>query len=155
MTIKLFLCYAHQDKKMLAELRNHLAGKQRDGTIEIWCDQDIKAGTERESEIIRQLNIAHIILLLISSDLLASDYCEKQIKRAMERHISGEVSVIPVLLRSCSWQGQPFGKLQPLPYIAVFTTRISHHYRSSSRMALSEDVFRYKTHTSFLYNQNN
>lgn len=115
MPVKIFLCYARQDKKMLAELQNHLAGRRRDGTIETWCDQDIKAGREREPEIIRQLNTSHIILLLISSDFLASDYCQKQMKRALERHSSEEAYVIPVILRPCNWQDQPFSKLQPLP----------------------------------------
>src|SRR5438093_2897767 len=115
MPVKIFLCYARQDKKMLAELQNHLAGRRRDGTIETWCDQDIRAGREREPEIIRQLNTSHIILLLISSDFFASDYCQKQTKRALERHDSGEASIIPVILRHCNWQDQPFGKLQSLP----------------------------------------
>jgi hypothetical protein len=46
------------------------------------------------------LNRANVILLLISADFLASDYCyDVEMKRAMERHEAGEAIVIPIILR--------------------------------------------------------
>jgi hypothetical protein len=57
-----------------------------------------------------------IILLLISSDFLASDYCyEREMRRAIECHEAGEAIVIPVILRACDWHGAPFGKLMATP----------------------------------------
>jgi hypothetical protein len=39
------------------------------------------------------LDSAHIILLLISSDFMASDYCyDIEVKRAMKRHETGDGS---------------------------------------------------------------
>jgi hypothetical protein len=62
------------------------------------------------------LNTAQIILLLISPDFLASDYCyDIELTRAMERHAAGDASVIPVILREVDWKSAPFGKLQALP----------------------------------------
>jgi len=59
---------------------------------------------------------AQIILLLISSDFLASKYCyDIEMKRAMERHDSGEARVIPIILRHVLWKSSPFSKLQALP----------------------------------------
>ena len=64
----------------------------------------------------KHLNSAQIILLLISPDFMASDYCYGvEMKRAMERYERGEAQVIPVILRPVYWQGAPFGKLQALP----------------------------------------
>ncbi len=101
---------------MLTELKKHLTGMQQNGIIESWCDRDISAGTEWEPEIAKQLNSAHIILLLISANFMASDYCYgKEMKRALERHESGEARVIPVILRPVYWQYEPFSKLQALP----------------------------------------
>ena len=57
-----------------------------------------------------------MILLLISSDFLASDYCnEIEMKRALERDRAGEARVIPVILRAVDWAGAEFSHLQALP----------------------------------------
>jgi hypothetical protein len=60
---------------------------------------------------------ARIILLLISADFIASDYCwDVEMKRAMERHECGAARVIPIILRPIDdWRNAPFSKLQALP----------------------------------------
>lgn len=89
---------------------------RRQGLIQTWYDADISPGTQWEEEINEHLNNAQIILLLISPDFMASEYgYDKEMKRAMERHESGEARVIPIILRRVLWQNAPFGKLQALP----------------------------------------
>jgi len=62
------------------------------------------------------LERADIILLLISADFIASDYCYSiEMMRALERHDAGEARVIPIILRPTYWQETPFSKLQVLP----------------------------------------
>src|SRR5262249_27655165 len=62
------------------------------------------------------LERADIILLLVSADFIASDYCyEKELKRALERHEKGEARVIPVIVRDVNWRSAPFAKLTALP----------------------------------------
>jgi len=115
MPVKIFFCYAREDETLLNKLKSHLKPLQREGLIEIWHDRDISAGKEWEREINEQLNAAQIILLLVSSDFLNSDYCYGiEMKRAIERHERQEVRVIPVILRHIYWQGM-LGKLQALP----------------------------------------
>src|SRR5436305_15151742 len=76
----------------------------------------IFSGTEWKDEIDNHLNTASIILLLVSPDFVASDYCYGvEVKRAMERHEAGEARVIPVILRPTDWRETPFSKLQVLP----------------------------------------
>ena len=114
--LKIFFCYAHEDKKMLNELKKHLISFQKVGIVEMWHDADISAGVEWEPEIAKHLNSAHIILLLISADFIASDYCYgTELKRAIERHELKEARVIPIILRPVYWQGAPFARLQALP----------------------------------------
>lgn len=116
MAATIFFCYAHEDKALLNKLKNHLKPLQREMLINVWDDFDINAGSEWEREISEHLNTAQIILLLVSSDFLASDYCySTEMKRAMERHERGEARVIPIILRPAFWQTSPFGKLQALP----------------------------------------
>jgi tetratricopeptide (TPR) repeat protein len=57
-----------------------------------------------------------VILLLISPDFMASDYCYSiEMDRALERHEAGEARVIPIILKSVDWTDAPFSKLQVLP----------------------------------------
>ena len=64
----------------------------------------IAAGEEWKDQIDKNLEAAEIILLLISADFIASDYCyDKEMSRALERHEAGSVQVIPVVLRDVDW----------------------------------------------------
>ena len=86
------------------------------GLISSWHDRQITAGTELGEAIDSHLDAADVVLLLISPDFIASDYCyEEEMKRALERHRKGETRVIPVILRPCDWHGLPFGKLLATP----------------------------------------
>ncbi len=114
--IEVFFSYSHKDEDLRDELSKHLAMLKRKHVITDWHDRRIGAGKEWEQEIDERLNTADIILLLISSDFLASDYCyDIEVKTAMRRHDDGEARVIPVILRPVDWKGAPFGKLQSLP----------------------------------------
>jgi hypothetical protein len=58
----------------------------RYGLATCWHDGNIDPGREWEKEVLQHLNTADVILLLISPDFMASDYCySKEMKRAMER----------------------------------------------------------------------
>src|SRR5947209_3524509 len=115
-TLEIFFCYAREDETLRQGLEKQLRALRRQGVIDLWHDRNISAGTEWEREIDRHLNMAQLILLLISPDFMDSDYCYgKEMKRAMERHERGEARVIPVILRDVYWQKAPFGKLQALP----------------------------------------
>jgi hypothetical protein len=112
---ELFFSYAHKDEKLRDELAVHLTMLRRQGVISAWHDRQITAGSEWANAIDDHLNSADIILLLISPDFIASDYCyDIELKRAMERHEAREAVVIPVILRPVDWTGAPFGKLQAL-----------------------------------------
>jgi predicted CopG family antitoxin len=114
--IQIFCCYAHEDERLLDKLKTHLQPQQRQGLIHIWYDRDISAGAEWEKEIEQQLNNAQVILLLVSPDFMASDYCyNKEMQHVLERHARGEVRAIPIILRPTDWRITPLGKLQPLP----------------------------------------
>ncbi len=114
--IEVFYSYAHEDETLRDHLVKHLSIMKRRGLILDWHDREITAGDEWGGAIDEHLESAHIILLLISSDFLASDYCyDIELKRAMERHETGEARVIPIILRQVDWRGAPFGKLQALP----------------------------------------
>ncbi len=115
--IEIFYSYSHRDEALKDKLVVHLAGLRRKGIITEWHDRMIAAGTEWKGQIDAHLDSAHVILLLVSPDFLASNYCwDVEVKRALERHEKREAHVIPVILRhTADWTDAPFGKLQALP----------------------------------------
>lgn len=114
--VTIFFSYSHKDEALRNELEIHLASLKRQGVISTWHDRRIAAGEEFAGKISDNLESANIILLLVSPYFIASDYCyEVEMKRALERHESGEAKVIPVILHPCDWHGTPFGKLLAAP----------------------------------------
>jgi hypothetical protein len=114
--ITLFYSYSHKDELIRDELQTHLSILRRMDVISQWHDRRIAPGEEWDMQIDRRLKDADVILLLVSSDFLASDYCYgKEMIEAVRRHDKGQARVIPVILRSCDWRGAPFSRLQALP----------------------------------------
>ena len=114
--LEIFCCYAREDQELLQQLRKHLMPLQKQNLIKIWSDTDLSAGDEWENVLHKHLESADIILLLISTDFIDSDYCySTEMKRAIERHDKDSAVVIPVLLRFTFWQDAPFAKLQMVP----------------------------------------
>lgn len=115
-SLNLFISYSHADDALRERLEIHLTILKRQGVIQMWNDRAIEPGKPWEKEILENLKTADIVLLLVSADFLASDFCQHiELTLAMERHHSGEACVIPVFLSSCDWKHAQFGKLQGVP----------------------------------------
>jgi len=114
--LSLFYSYAHEDASLRDELAKHLRAMERRGVLRGWHDREISAGAEWQGEIDRHLQTADVVLLLISPDFMASDYCyDIELAEALRRHTLGECVVIPVILRPVDLDGAPFMALQALP----------------------------------------
>lgn len=112
----LFFSYSHKDENLRDQLEVHLTMLKREGLISAWHDRRIRAGGEIDNSIDVKLEEAEVVLLLVSPDFLASQYCyDREVKRAMERHENRSARVIPVILRPCDWKNAPFGKLLAAP----------------------------------------
>ncbi len=115
-TIEIFFSYSHKDETLREKLEKQLSLLKWQGLITGWHDRKIVAGQEWAGEVDTHLNTAQIILLLVSPDSMASDYCYGiEMKRAMERHEAGEARVIPIILRPTDWKSASFGQLKALP----------------------------------------
>jgi hypothetical protein len=114
--VEVFFSYAHRDGDLRDELAKHLRLLERQRIIAGWHDRRIPAGGEWAGEIDTHLQTARIILLLVSADFLASNYCyDIEVQQAMARHEAGDACVIPIILRPVDWHSALFGKLQALP----------------------------------------
>jgi hypothetical protein len=112
----IFIAYSHEDLGFKNELKKFLRPMLREERISVWDDFDIEAGQDWDAKIKERLYGADIILLLVSSDSLASDYFYgKEVKVSLERHAKGEAVVVPIILRHCDWENTPLGGLEALP----------------------------------------
>jgi hypothetical protein len=112
----IFFSYSHADEGLRDQLEKQLVMLKRQGVIDTWHDRRIVAGQDINLAIDQHINSDEIILLLVSSDFLASKYCyDIEMKQAMGRQEAGEAVVIPVILRACDWRGAPFGMLNATP----------------------------------------
>lgn len=116
MSVKIFFCYAHEDEIYLNRLKAQLQPLRLQGLIDMWHDRDISPGGKWEDEISKHIDEAQIILLLISPDFMASDFCiSKELKQAILQQETKKTCVVPVILRPVHWQIPPLNKLQALP----------------------------------------
>lgn len=116
MPTKVFISYSHKDEEFKNSLTEHLSGLVRSGTISEWNDRKIVSGTDWSHEINENLKSSDLILFLISSSFLSSDYCVNiEAETALSMHKSGEAQLIPIVIRAVEWSDSPLSKLQGLP----------------------------------------
>lgn len=116
MATKIFCSYSHVDEELCRKLVQHLAPLQRQGLVECWTDRRIVGGEDWNKAIHAALETSDIVLLLISSDFLSSEYCiGMEVKRALELQSIGRSHVVPIILREVDWENGPFANLSALP----------------------------------------
>jgi len=116
--LNVFISYSQNqtDRPLLDKLRGHLAPLVQAGKLAVWEDSQMLPGGEWNKSIKENLELADIVLLLVSSDYMASDYINRvEVPLAMQRQENGLCTVIPVLLRSCLFEEMPYGKYEFLP----------------------------------------
>lgn len=124
MSTRVFLSYSHKDEALREELAAQLEILVANKTLETWHARKIEPGRDWRAAVHREIDEADVVLLLVSADFLASDYCrDTEVRRAIERHQAGTARVVPVVLRPCLWDEAPFGHLAPLPANGTPITR--------------------------------
>lgn len=113
---EVFISYSHEDEKLLKRLEVYLNVLERQKIITVWHGGKIPPGVDWQQQIFRHLNSAEIILLLVSADFIASDYCfGVEFKRAMARYERATFPLIPVILRPSNWRDTRLVELNALP----------------------------------------
>lgn len=135
--VNVFLSYAHKDKWLLQSLETGLSMLKREGLISTWCDRQIMPGTDWAGVIDQRMEQASLILLLVSPDFLASNYCYQiEMTRALERHQTGKAIVIPIVARPADWETAPIARLQALPANAKPITTWSNRDKALKEVAV-------------------
>ena len=97
---KLFIAYAHEDKKLKNELTKRLEPLKQQNEIEVWHDGELIPGDKWREVRDRYLHNADVVLYLASPDSLASSECNKEIANALDN----QKRFIPIILRECDWK---------------------------------------------------
>ena len=107
---------AHKDERLREEqLDTHLKLLVRTSDLDVWHDRGIVPGEKWEGRINENLQRADIVLLLLSPDFIASDYCDKEMEVAMQREAAGQAQVVPIIalaLRLAAFSGRPNRRFQ-------------------------------------------
>lgn len=114
--VRVFISYARKDLKHLEALETHLSNLRRQKRIIVWTDQQLRPSIEWEPELLDQLRSAEIVLLLVTPDLMASDFVhDVELKETLDRHRDNTVKVVPVLVRPTDYEGHELARFQGLP----------------------------------------
>ncbi|SFI58588.1 toll/interleukin-1 receptor domain-containing protein [Caulobacter sp. UNC279MFTsu5.1] len=108
---RIFISYTHVDETFREALDKHLSPLLLLGRAEAWHDRHLMAGARLYEKIQGNIEAAHIILMLISSDYLASKSCQSEMSAAMRRSEGGSAVAIPIIVRDCNWTILPIGTL--------------------------------------------
>lgn len=111
-----FIAYAKEDEEWTKQIYNQMKVLHKGGYVNIWYDQLLEAGSEYKAEIFKHIDESDIIILNISSDFLACDFCDELMSKAMERQQRGEgVVLIPIIVRPCLWATTPLSNVNVFP----------------------------------------
>jgi hypothetical protein len=111
-----FISYSHRDEAFRQELETHLAPLRRQRLLSVWHDRRITAGDSLDETISENLESADLILMLISADFVASEYCyAREMTRTLERHDAKAARAISIICRPCDFHGLPFARFVLLP----------------------------------------
>jgi len=100
-----FISYSHKDEAWKEQLATHLKALEIEGFYQSWDDGKIEPGSDWRMEIETALNEARVVVMLISADYLASKFItEVEVPLILKRRREGGVTVLPVLVRPCTWE---------------------------------------------------
>jgi internalin A len=113
MRTKLFVCYSHVDKKFRNELTTQL--QPCSDAVELWSDQSIPAGVEWLPEIDRALTTADAAVIVVSPDLLASEFIRRhELPQILKRHQADGMRPLWIHYRPALYDRTPLAALQCL-----------------------------------------
>jgi TIR domain len=116
-TTKIFLCHDLADAVSCGKLMNNLRPAQENQLLTLWSSHHAAPGEDVPRYVAANLEDTDLVLLLLSPDLFSHDYFySTELSAVLERHRAGRARLVPVVLRSCTWEEYlPTLGLQPVP----------------------------------------
>ncbi len=113
----IFIAYAPEDEEWTEKIYQQLKTLDKSGFVNIWYDKMVAGGEDYRATVMQHLQGAQVILLNVSADFLASDFCDEVIQAAEARVAAGEdCQILPILIRPCLWKASPVAKYPVFPH---------------------------------------
>lgn len=110
--LRVFLSYAHEDKKAQGLFRKNLMALENDGYITFWDDPNLKAGMEWRAEIDRELETMDIFVGLLTTNFHTSNFIQRvEFEAALQRRTT-KTELWLVLVDDRRIVGTPYAKFQ-------------------------------------------
>lgn len=112
----LFISYSHVDEECRRRLRIHLKPLERARVLRVFDDTELNRDTGWREQLMKQLSAAKLVIMLVSPDFLASDFCfVEEWPIAKKRWKCKKATVTFALIEPCQWKETDIGKLQGVP----------------------------------------
>lgn len=101
--IKVFLCYAHPDRRLALELYNFLV----ELGVDTWIDvEKLVPGENWEIEISKSIRDSDLVLVCLSKNSVDREgFVQKEIRKSLDiadKKIDGAIYIVPVLFEDCN-----------------------------------------------------
>ncbi|WP_322480505.1 TIR domain-containing protein [Thermogemmatispora sp.] len=111
---QVFICYAHEDRKWLKQLRRFLAPIEQKGLFDLWDDTLISAGSRWKEKLEDAIARAGVAIVLVSAKLLASDFVmTNQLPKLLERARLAGTLIIPIIVSPCLFEESELQHFEP------------------------------------------
>lgn len=101
----IFISYSQKNEAEKDVLLTHLSVLQRTGLVDLWSDDRISPGAEGQQQINQALNRAGFVILLITSDFLASEFLwSREMEKLLVRREREGVIILPIIAKACHWK---------------------------------------------------
>lgn len=116
LTPMIFFSYSHYDEGKRHKLEMKLRYLETYGFAKLYSDREIPAGQVWSEELTEKLNSSIIVLFLITSNFMGSEFIKKEeMPRAIINYDDEKTVCVPILLEDCVWKLYPYKHLQALP----------------------------------------
>lgn len=115
--LKIFISYCHADEEFKNDLLKYIKPVvDSHDDVELWHDRLMLTGDKLTTTIEQELEKMTLMICLISSDYLSSEYCiNVELKKAIDDNKIIKNNIFPIILRKCAWKHTIFGGLLAQP----------------------------------------
>ena len=92
--MRILISYSRSDKKILQGLVPLIRDLYKDDSL--WFDENIPGGDDWWNKIVSEIRNCTIFIFLVSDNALESQYCQKELRKAIEY----EKHILPVIIKS-------------------------------------------------------
>jgi hypothetical protein len=138
---RLFICYAHSDKKWRDLLDTHFRPYVANQKLTLWSDVLIMPGEEWREQISSAINAAHAAILLVSPEFLRSDFvANEELPRLLSAARTRGLEIYWVYVSQCAFEETWIGQYQASHDISVPLDTLSKPKRNKVLTAICKKI---------------